>query len=69
MAAPAPTQIATADLNGLIRQTYLRTVSRYPGEDEIGRARQYLEESGDPVKGMQDLLRALLNTKEFLVNH
>ncbi|MCL4204431.1 MAG: DUF1549 domain-containing protein [Pirellulaceae bacterium] len=69
VAAPAPTQIATADLNGLIRQTYLRTVSRYPGEDEIGRARQYLEESGDPVKGMQDLLWALLNTKEFLVNH
>jgi hypothetical protein len=69
VAAPEPTQIATADLDGLIRQTYLRTVSRYPGEDEIGRARQYLEESSDPVKGMQDLLWALLNTKEFLVNH
>jgi hypothetical protein len=70
---PVSVQIATEELNGdprrLIRQIYLRTVSRPPTSDELAQAQKYLNESSTPVSGARDLLWALLNTKEFIVNH
>jgi hypothetical protein len=53
----------------LITQAYLRTLGRYPDEREMGRSQQYVHESEDPVDGLRDVLWALLNTKEFIVNH
>lgn len=53
----------------IIRQAYLRSVSRPPTEDEVKRAMDYFTETGDLAIGTRDLLWALLNTKEFVVNH
>ncbi|MBL8794638.1 MAG: DUF1549 domain-containing protein [Planctomycetia bacterium] len=52
----------------LIRQAYLRTLSRLPDERERTASLKYLREAPDLVSGLRDLLWALLNTKEFLVN-
>jgi hypothetical protein len=52
----------------LVREAYLRTVGRLPNDEEQGVAKQYLAESDSTVSGMRDLLWALLNTKEFIVN-
>lgn len=53
----------------LVREAYLRTLSRYPVPEELHRARQFVQESEDPLEGVRGLLWALLNTKEFIVNH
>jgi hypothetical protein len=67
---PQP-QVAQADFGAeaLIREAYLRTLSRYPADEELARARKFVQESEDPVDGVRGLLWALLNTKEFIVNH
>jgi hypothetical protein len=54
---------------GLVQQAYLRTLSRLPTGDELANATQYLADSGHSVGGLRDLLWALLNTKEFVINH
>jgi hypothetical protein len=53
----------------LVREAYLRTVSRDPSASEAAVARKYLDQAGDEAKGLRDLLWALLNTKEFITNH
>ncbi|MBS0204297.1 MAG: DUF1549 domain-containing protein [Planctomycetes bacterium] len=58
-----------ADLPTIIRQAYLRTLSRLPTEAESVRAARYYAETGDVTRGTRDLLWALVNTKEFVVNH
>ena len=55
------------DPEELIRGAYLRVLSRLPSEQEAGIARKYLE-GRNTVAGLRDLLWALLNTKEFIVN-
>ena len=62
-------KLADADWDSLIRQAYLRTVSRPPTADELQRSKQYITESEKTSTGMRDLVWALLNTKEFIVNH
>ncbi len=53
----------------LVRQAWLRTLSRHPTEDETNRSVQYLEESENRAEGLRDLMWVLLNTQEFLTNH
>ena len=53
----------------LIRQAYLRTVSRPATESELVTARKYLSESESWEAGVRDLVWALFNSKEFLLNH
>jgi len=65
-AAPAAPDF---DVKATIRQAYLRTLSRYPTDAEAERATRYYEETGDAARGTRDLLWALVNTKEFVVNH
>jgi hypothetical protein len=57
------------DVSEIIRQAYLRTLSRSPESSELERAERYFQESGNKAGGARDLLWALLNTKEFLLNH
>lgn len=57
------------NLPELINQAYLRTLSRFPEESEMEQAREYVNEADDKVAGLKDVLWALLNTKEFIVNH
>jgi hypothetical protein len=56
------------DAGTLIQQAYLRTFSRYPSEKEAQRSHQFIREADDVLSGLQGLMWALLNTKEFIVN-
>ena len=53
----------------IIQEIYLRTVSRFPTADEVKRAKEDLAAAKDPVDGVRDILWAMLNAREFLVNH
>jgi hypothetical protein len=53
----------------IVERAYLRTLTRRPTAQEADRAIAYLHETGDPAVATRDLLWALLNTKEFTVNH
>jgi len=53
----------------LVREAYLRTISRPPTKDELDIAIKYIEESRSPLSGLRDVLWALINTKEFITNH
>ena len=57
------------DQNVLVDEVWLRTVSRPPSVEERKRAEQHLSSVGSLSEGVSDLLWALLNTKEFLLNH
>jgi hypothetical protein len=52
-----------------IRQAYLRTLTRNPTPEEIVRCTEYLAQADSPLAGAKGLLWALVNTKEFIVNH
>ena len=66
---PAEKPAESFDAKAVIRQAYLRSLSRYPTAAESARAEKYFEETGDPARGAKDLLWTLINTKEFIVNH
>ena len=53
----------------LVNQVWLRTVGRYPGDEERNRAIQHLSSSDSLAEGIADLMWAMINTKEFLLNH
>jgi hypothetical protein len=57
------------ELPGLIEQAYLRTFSRKPTPQEQSQAERYVAESPSIADGMRDLVWALTNSKEFVVNH
>ncbi len=52
----------------LARQAYLRVLSRLPDERETGVALRYLKDAPTTNAGLRDLMWALMNTKEFVVN-
>ncbi len=56
------------DLAELIRTAWLRTVNRLPTESEQRRATRHLENAASLSDGVRDLLWALINTKEFILN-
>jgi hypothetical protein len=57
------------DTANLIRTTYLRTVCRPPTAEEIARAQTHVAEASSTAEGIGDLVWALFNSKEFLLNH
>ena len=62
-------QSADEKVNEYIVDAYLRTLNRYPSESELTRSLAYVHDANDPVEGLGDVLWALINTKEFIVNH
>ncbi len=52
-----------------VREIYLRVYSREPQADEMAVALAHLEKSKDEKLAFEDILWALVNTKEFLFNH
>ena len=62
-------KVATLNTKDIVRQAYLRTLSRLPTEKEFESASAYLKTSKSTMGGVRDLLWALLNTKEFIINH
>ncbi len=65
---PQP-QVPAWNVTEIINDAYLRTVSRFPDPEELTTAQTYIVESKDPVDGVRGVLWALLNTREFMVNH
>ncbi len=59
----------TIDAPTIVRQAYLRTLSRYPTDDELTRCVEFIGASPNPAEGAKGVLWALINTKEFIVNH
>lgn len=57
------------EIENLIEQVWLRSVGRLPDQPEIDRARKHLNDSTTLSGGVRDLLWAMLNSKEFLLNH
>tara|TARA_Y100001934_G_scaffold279622_1_gene383974 strand:+ start:2117 stop:4858 length:2742 start_codon:yes stop_codon:yes gene_type:complete len=57
------------DTDDLIEQTFLRTVSRPPTKNELTMAREDIAGAKTQLDGVRDLLWAMLNTKEFIINH
>jgi hypothetical protein len=53
----------------LIQQAWLRTFSRLPREDEMAVAQDHFANTENEISGLRDLLWALLNSKEFILNH
>ena len=69
VAKTAGEKVADLDSTDIVKQAFLRTLSRYPDDRELSRSRGYVEGAEDTTQGLRDLLWALLNTKEFIVNH
>jgi hypothetical protein len=67
--APPQVKILPKEIDAMITEVFLRTVSRYPSPDELKSAKTDVAAAKDPITGVRDLLWALLNTKEFMVNH
>jgi len=66
---PVQTELSDGDRAAVVRQAFLRTLSRPPSEDELAKSVDFLASSPSPVEGIRGLMWTLLNTKEFIVNH
>jgi hypothetical protein len=53
----------------VIDEAYLRTLSRRPTDAERSIALEHLNTASDAKAGLRSLLWALVNTKEFILNH
>jgi hypothetical protein len=66
---PAEKPAVTLTPEQLIEEAYLRTFGRYPNAEEKKNGMEYIQGSADLASGLRDLVWALLNSKEFVVNH
>lgn len=57
------------DRDSLVSHVWLRTVGREPRESERQRAMAHLSAADSTAEGIRDLMWAMFNTKEFLLNH
>ena len=62
------TENKPGDRKKIIQQAWLRALNRYPSASEEARAIKHLENAKTIKAGMEDLLWALMNTKEFILN-
>jgi len=60
---------ATTPHDQIVAELYLVTLCRYPTYEERAACRQFLQESPGPQVGYEDLLWALVNSKQFLFVH
>jgi hypothetical protein len=56
-------------MRSLIEEAYLRSLSRRPSEFELARSQTAIAQAENPTRGLSDLLWALINSKEFILNH
>ena len=57
------------NIDAWVTEAWLRTLSRFPTEEERQRCREYFADEEDPCNALGGVMWALLNTKEFIVNH
>ncbi len=60
---------ANVTIEDLVEEAYLRTLSRFPDSEEASISLAFINESNSPAEGVQSLLWALVNTKEFIITH
>jgi mono/diheme cytochrome c family protein len=65
----ATLQAAKLSPRQIVDELYLAALSRYPSFDESRTAQRALSAGSDKQRAAEDLLWALLNSKEFLFNH
>ncbi|MEQ1824903.1 MAG: DUF1549 and DUF1553 domain-containing protein [Pirellula sp.] len=59
----------TDDMVPLVEEAYLRTLSRRPNEFESRTSIAAIAQAETPAVGLSDLMWALINSKEFILNH
>ncbi|MBX9677605.1 MAG: DUF1549 and DUF1553 domain-containing protein [Gemmataceae bacterium] len=59
---------ATPDDDRLIDELHLWTLTRTPTDEERSKAREFVREAGNRLEGYQDLLWALMNRNDFVIN-
>ena len=57
------------DHESIVRQLFLAALCRLPSADELAFSREFLKESPSPKECYEDLLWALINSKQFLFVH
>jgi Protein of unknown function (DUF1549)/Protein of unknown function (DUF1553) len=62
-------KVRKSELTTIIEEAFLRTLSRRPNADELKTSQQSVALASSPVQGLSDLLWALINSKEFILNH
>ncbi|MBY0228475.1 MAG: DUF1553 domain-containing protein, partial [Gemmataceae bacterium] len=62
-------RLAKKEAAEAVEELYLATLSRRPTAGETRKAKAHLAKAEDARKGLEDLLWALLNSREFLFNH
>jgi hypothetical protein len=67
--SPEKTGVDPAVAQSLVENAYLRSLSRFPTADELAVATNYITAAPDVKDGLTDVMWALVNTKEFIVNH
>ncbi len=60
---------AKGTVDSVVREVFLRTLSRLPTSGELTTACADVLSHDSPVTGARELLWTMLNTREFLVNH
>lgn len=60
---------AIPDDKKMVEELYLRALARFPDEEEQANAANAIRAAKTRRQGLEDVLWALLNTKEFLYNH
>jgi hypothetical protein len=53
----------------LVEEIYLRTLSRKPTSVELQKSQKAIALAENPLNGISDVLWAVINTKEFILNH
>ena len=61
--------VETKTVDMLVEDLYLRTLSRFPDQEERQISIGFIADSETPADGIQSLLWALVNTKEFIITH
>lgn len=56
-------------LRPLVEEAFLRTLSRFPSHDEAELSLKAIAEAPNQISGLSDVLWALINSKEFILNH
>jgi hypothetical protein len=70
--AARPAQLLAQKLpdDQLVNELYLWSLARHPSADEMKVAQEFFQSYGDKrVEAVQDLMWALLNSKDFLLVH
>ncbi len=61
--------LSPLDAAEVVEEVYLRTLSRKPTSIELEKSRHAIAIAENPTYGISDVLWALINSKEFILNH